>query len=670
MGLYGKIFGDTEADQLYDKIDSIVDSIPDSLPDNSNEQLAASAVREYINGFTDSKSGSSDLEQIIGNIAVPQERLNRYMIYDEIYRSVQLIKRIFKVYIANILQHDLVTNRLFIYKQVEENDNKTNTEYTEYKKYCNDLLDNYKLEKKLRYQIIPKWLKYGDYFIHIIDLSTNDIEIPFATSSQSYTNSNTGNNGTIITEAVIDTLLQTHFSYSSNNISYIDEQKTESNNSKDDSETTDDKFEYDFNHVALQYIDPKKVVILKSDYNDIILGYIVITESNSGIAGGMGETYNLKLQMASTLSQVYGQLQQNNKSLNDVTEKLTDKLVNYILQQNKIPEKSGLVNTTINEKERKRVYDEILRTTLTDDVYYLIKELLIDRKFKKSKYKIKFIPTDRMVHIQMPSSEYFPYGESLVDPLVYPAKLYLINQLANTVIKLSRAAVIRKWTVETGPRDIHSNLLQKLRREFRNQRITANDIMSFKSIPKMISDFKDLVIFQKKGQRFVDVDVQSIGDPNTKVTDLEDARRELISTSGVPAAYLGQADIADLRESLVNANISFAEEISNMQRIVTFCLSDIVDKTWRVFHPKSESKPSDVVRVTLTPPIILTLQMLESTVSSLGNILQTFQGLPDVDADPFYLLERYLPYIDWTEFKEAANKYAVESKNKHANDEQ
>ena len=77
--------------------------------------------------------------------------------------------------------------------------------------------------------------------------------------------------------------------------------------------------------------------------------------------------------------------------------------------------------------------------------------------------------------------------------------------------------------------------MQKLKREIRNQRVTVDDIVSFKAIPKILSDFKDMMILTKKGTKFVDVDVQSLGDANIKMADLEDTRKEIIALSGVPA---------------------------------------------------------------------------------------------------------------------------------------
>ena len=47
--------------------------------------------------------------------------------------------------------------------------------------------------------------------------------------------------------------------------------------------------------------------------------------------------------------------------------------------------------------------------------------------------------------------------------------------------------------------------------------------------------YKDFFVLSKNGQRALDVEVNSIGDPSVKVQDLEDSRREIIALSGVPA---------------------------------------------------------------------------------------------------------------------------------------
>jgi len=48
--------------------------------------------------------------------------------------------------------------------------------------------------------------------------------------------------------------------------------------------------------------------------------------------------------------------------------------------------------------------------------------------------------------------------------------------------------------------------------------------------------------------------------PTIRTADLEDARREIMSLSGIPPAYLGYADIIELREQLVHTNVSLQQK--------------------------------------------------------------------------------------------------------------
>ena len=55
-------------------------------------------------------------------------------------------------------------------------------------------------------------------------------------------------------------------------------------------------------------------------------------------------------------------------------------------------------------------------------------------------------------------------------------------------------------------------LIQKLKRELYNTRVTFDDLASFKSIPKILSDFKDMFILSKGGNKPIDVEIASHGD--------------------------------------------------------------------------------------------------------------------------------------------------------------
>jgi hypothetical protein len=176
-------------------------------------------------------------------------------------------------------------------------------------------------------------------------------------------------------------------------------------------------------------------------------------------------------------------------------------------------------------------------------------------------------------------------------------------------------------------------------------RITANDINSTKDIGNVLSDFKDMVIFSKRGQRFIDMELQSMGDPNIKTTDLDNLRQELVSLSGIPASYLNIQEQSDNREQLVNVNSSLAYEISSMQHVFNEKLLDLIDRIAELTN--FNDKPSKYIIIQLLPPTVLMLQIVESTLVSVGNIFGVFKDVPGITLNPLSLLKRYVPYIDW-----------------------
>jgi len=163
-----------------------------------------------------------------------------------------------------------------------------------------------------------------------------------------------------------------------------------------------------------------------------------------------------------------------------------------------------------------------------------------------------------------------------------------------------------------------------------------------------------MFLISKGGQKAIDLEIESQGDPTIKIADLEDARREIMSLSGIPPAYLGFADVIELREQLVHTNVAFATEISDIQEGISENLTKLIDVVAQ--KTNFQYKPSDYIQIKLIPPIILMLQVIEMSLASIGNIAGTFQTM-NIPIDPFFLLEKYIPYIDWTAFKEKASDY-------------
>jgi hypothetical protein len=658
----GSLFGDTDLDNMLNRVDTLVDTLSKQRQLGIDKDITDSALREVLTAIEEKSNPTDDgqIESLLNKLSISPERLNRYNTYDEIYRAVQLLKRIVTVYINNCLQRDILTGKAISLKQIETTKNKE-TIRTQYKDFSMACIDHFKLERKLSDNILQSILRYGDHFIEIIDLKTDIIDFPSTTSPS------------VITENI--SYIENRISKNGFNLSTKDGIISDCSNKlynmlievndgpQPDTDINSAKFLYELNdgastkeffnkvqlnQIVLKFHKPHKICILSVE--DTILGYVEIKEKiSSDRSLGVGARF------ASMVNQLNYMKSGSNSNNSAVAKDLVHKIVFNIIK------KIGLSKDTNDSKSKydiNKEYEGLIHKSLGDDLFYMVKKLLYETDFDQGlkKLAVRFIAPDRMIRFVYNPIEYTPYGTSILDALVYPAKLYLLNQLTNTVSKLSRAALIRKWTIETGPREYHSNQIQKLKRELKNQRVTVDDIMSFKSVPKVLSDFKDVIIVSKKGQKFVDFELQSMHDSNIKIADLEDQRRELIALSGIPAPYLGYNDVIELREQLVHVNVTFATEIISIQSQVNEGLSNVIDKIAKILN--FSDKPSQYNIVSLKVPVVLLLQMIETIMSSISNIQQNFQA-SQIDFDPTYLLKLYVPSLDWDEFLKAGREYKI-----------
>ena len=645
MGLLVKMFGDKSLINIDNKVDELVGIIPNKKEEESGEDATGDIIDNFL-----SHSSEDEVESLFQNVSVPTERIARYNIYNEINKSVPIIKRIIKVYIANILPKNPVDGTSIIYRSNSDEDSSVKEVANLMKKsenFAKKIVKEYKIAEKLKHQILPSRLLYGDCFVEVVDIEEN-------TKNQIDLNNSMG----VLSEAKIekDILSEIDTLTPHSDISNIDfilnkiagtlvefeeiipegMYLSEQNNitSSDD----------DLSHILLKIHKPRNIIILNTKYGSRI-GYLEVinnTLSNQPIS--------------QSLSKMIGKVTTMGLKDEISQDDLVNKLIFHVLKK--------IIAKTKKDNNSKNI-DSVIKS-LDDDIYLFIKRMFVEQGIYKKKAHLKkinvrFIPSNRMIQFSNPSSDYMPFGESVVESLILPSKLYILAQLSNAITKLSRASLLRTWKLDVGSSQMNSQMIQRIRRELSNTRITLSDLSSFKSIPKILSDFKDMFILSKQGNTPVDVEVKSMGDTSIKVQDLEDARREIIALSGIPAPYLGYMDVVELREQLVHTNVGFATEIIDQQENDIKGINQIIDIVADI--KKLNYIPSKYTTVSLIPPVVLILQLIEMTLSSVGNIAGVFQNM-NLQIDPYYFLEQYVPHINWKSFKLASEKKIVEDKTK------
>jgi len=477
----GSLFGDTDLSNMMSRVDTLIGGIKTQPSSEVEVDLTDIALNEFIQSMDhNDKDKTSDgpdagYQNLLDQITVAANRLSRYKIYEELYNSVQLIKRIVQTYINNSLQQDVLTGK-YLYSKITDSGKGNSQDFNYFKTYQNDVIDKFNLEANLKNSIIQNVIRKGDYFIEIVDLQDDIVTLPKI-------NKSTATEDRLVIESLSS--IERKINLNKTNVDEyekilnggvdqlysmlieVDDNLTITNSPElqgirdayinetskyegVETETTSKAFNKKLlDRIYLKYHKPDNISVLLTDDNTE-LGYVEIMEHSK-----VTNTSSIGNQFA----QVVGQLTNLSSKKQDnsiIIQKLVNRMIKDIIKKSKITVSANDDNLSPEQKQSKEIqYERLLHDTLGDDLFFLTKKLFIQSNpnyktkanSKLNKLSVRFISKSRMIQIRHNPVDFFPYGSSIIDPLVYPGKLYLLSQLANVVTKLSRASVVRKWTV-------------------------------------------------------------------------------------------------------------------------------------------------------------------------------------------------------------------------------
>jgi len=650
----------TSKDSNTDAIGDIMDALND---DGSNADGSKKGSQ--------SQTTNDEVADIFKDLEIPQDRINRFHLYDSIYNNVQIVKRVITVYLNNIFLSNTISNEVYTLSSKEGVDE---SESDIAKKFAHSFIKKNKLISRLKHDTVADMLIYGDSFIELIDIEDVKVHYPInhkskkesekdkkdienIQESDAYNHADEESKSDIAflermalrdsssySDKDLEDLvsIMTNFETSpsisdqeSNNYTLLQEANNRGNK-KDNGVSSLDR-------LLIKFHSPIKLIPLESPYG-IILGYLEV--GTQTIGGSSGSHMNPMASFLSTVNALGGhQTSRKKKTISTSYSQLADALIRKLFQKNNIVKsKHG------DAKKIQADYIASIESKIKPELMHAVKKILVTAgksDISHPRLNIRFIKPNRVFHFK------YPGAKSVVDTLVYPGKLYLLIQLTNIISRISRSSSVRKWNLDIGTRENSSAVIRNLRNSLRNQRITASD-MTTRDISKVMTDFKDLVTVSRNGKSFVDVDLIQMGDPSVSTQDLEFQRNEIVAVSGIPASYLGYNDTYELRDQLVHANISFANEIIGVQTEVNEKFNDLLVEAGRIL---GKDKIAESITFSLTPPMVLMLQVIEATMQSFGTVYSQLKDTMEIKTDPVQMLNKFVPYANWKEIIDAGKVF-------------
>jgi hypothetical protein len=640
---------------------------------------------------------------LLGNFTdfiVSGERKKRYQTYDEIPDLNYIAFRMFDVYIQNIFVKNIQTKKFLF---INENPNYTFRQDQEvlkeqYKSLIKTLIAYFDLENKLKNFIVPKTLKYGNYFIEIVnfdkledfinstsllqesdsfyhkyDASTRKeydrikdyiiIESVQPLKSDIIQTGESRVDATLLENSLIDEIKESgsisplsfelrlkqflmenkpSVLIEENIFDFFDQQNNGDQKTEDYS--FDELLDLDITvlqNIQLRGIDPSKVIIVEDE--SILYGYIIIEDESSGNNSNEVDIYKRFLSDGGN-----GKQNTSKENMDETIKKLTKYINDNIIE-------------IIRRSNKNFKFDSL---ELPEDSLFSIKSILYNKIKEKSKLKFRFLSSNNMVNFSTPVNKYAPYGTSIFDPIVQPVKLYTLALISSIISRLSRASVVRKWNIEAGSKKNHAEIVESVKRDLKNKSITFDNLSNIKNIANVLTDFRDLATIKIDGQSFIDMEIVPMHDRALPLNDANDLRNDLIAATGVPSVYLNIGDQADLREQLINLNTSFANNILNQQTNI----EDGVNKVLSILFTellKANNKKNNTFNLTsyfesrLTAPLILQVQSNEALISSITNIIGMFKSA-EFTVNPKQLYKLFIPTMDWDDLETQGKQYIQE----------
>ena len=592
----------TQTKKIDAKLDQAVKDIV-SYKSNSGRNGYVNMVRHLISKTADVKIsgvGGGLFSQGVSPTSFGQgSRIGRYKAYQAIVSQINYAMRALNVLVDNILSPDDITKQTLEIRASQFLNE--DTPVASKVRYVKEVVNVIELERKLD-AIVRNTLLFGDLFCELAGPKaalTSQTLLSEGSVYQQMINDqySQGLRERIVQKVGKDKNVEINMDYSA--FMEAEEPKQDKKAQRKKTKT--------LNNLKLVFHDPAFVVKLQSSLFPICFGFLVFPTRAVNPSATMADD-----------------------AINNICIAILKSL------EKKLPQMKEFSN------------DEELKS--------IIHALLAQTDLNKA-MDIRYIPPDKMIHFYVPTTKYYPYGESIFDSTQYTAKVLTSLETALAVQRLARSTEKRKIAIEIGlPRDARK-AIELMKEEFRKRKISLDSFGSVDTIPSMITTFEDVYIPQKDGKPFVDISTFTEGnvDVRSKVDELKFLRDQMVASLGIPPSFLGIEENLSNKAALSEENILFARTVIGHQKYLTHQIRELIQKVFDIIDPEEALTILDHVEISLPVPRSLQYEREARYMSEVANLIESLEriGIPKE-----YTKRKYLSQIDWEEVK----KYDIDEK--------
>jgi hypothetical protein len=305
-----------------------------------------------------------------------------------------------------------------------------------------------------------------------------------------------------------------------------------------------------------------------------------------------------------------------------------------------------------------------------------IAEIIMAHKFSEGRLSFIYIPENEVVRLIINEDEEGK-GHSIIEPTLFPARMYLMLTLYNMLYTLNNNLTRIHYLRSSGLNKDYAAQIQRTMRKFQSRRITIDDIYSFSGVLNKVGGMGEMVLPSGRGDyKALETDtIEPMPNP-INIEFLEQQRRQAISGTGVPQLLVINAiDEVDFAKTLEMANTRFLSTVSSYKIDFNRGLT----KFYRLLMKYSTDLEDDVIQsfsfqfnAVKQQDLNITTEMVQNfntVVEATASFFYPQDELEDKNGKPSALYrhfrremaKEYLPQLDFDNLEEIVKRVDVAS---------
>jgi len=254
-----------------------------------------------------------------------------------------------------------------------------------------------------------------------------------------------------------------------------------------------------------------------------------------------------------------------------------------------------------------------------------------------------------------------PYGESIVEDLLFRAKMLLADDINGIVSKLTSSGKRLLWTVTANTHQQAANRIQQLSKAVNKKTVSVDNCIDIMNSAIFQND--NIFTAKVNGERQVELETLDLGESTDGTDKNMYMIKQLITGADVPPAHLGYEEWTSGKNTLSNENAVFAQSIVGFQKQFSNCITSLIQKIYLAIFSYTNDFNLNFknLLIALNSPRGIALATFADNATSMSTIVSS---LSDLKINPKALINMFWPelYDKISEAQALIDKLNEESK--------